>query len=80
MPVIKGDKIFQGGPNILENFGPGSKYYGGPNIPLQAPVWAAGTLAALGTNRSQRQGSNPVLDLLRLTLLTSFLKYPMVGT
>ena len=28
-------KYFKGSPNISENFGPGSKYYGGPNIPLQ---------------------------------------------
>ena len=34
--IMLGDKIFQGGPNISKLMDWGSKYYGGPNIPLQA--------------------------------------------
>ena len=36
--VMLRDKIFQGGPNISETYGPWSKYYGGPNISLQAAL------------------------------------------
>ena len=34
--IVLEDKIFQGGPNISETYGPGSKNYGGPSIPLQS--------------------------------------------
>ena len=36
--IILEDKIFQGGPNILETYGQGSKYYGGPNILVTDPM------------------------------------------